>query len=190
MSVDLAEFLTAYVAEVEEHLANANQKLLALEAAGRTGAPNPLAVREVFRSLHTIKGVSAMVAVEPIVAISHRVETALRAADDGSGMLPTPVVDLLLQAVSAIEERIRDVAAGRQVAPAPRGLLAGLDRLDDQPAEDPDVASVGATSALDALPADKLGAGERGILEGAAAVGKRARRLAFIPSPGARRPPG
>ncbi|MEO6600669.1 MAG: Hpt domain-containing protein, partial [Polyangiaceae bacterium] len=60
---DLKEFIAAYLVEAEEHLAVANTQLLAIESSQRTGGTNPRAVRETFRSLHTIKGLSAMVGI-------------------------------------------------------------------------------------------------------------------------------
>ena len=67
--LDVREFLAGYLAEAEEHLASSTRNLLAVEDALRRGAHDPRAVRELFRSLHTLKGLSAMVGAEPIVEI-------------------------------------------------------------------------------------------------------------------------
>ena len=73
--VDLKEFIVAYLGEAEEQLRVANSKLLEIDAAARRGESLPRAVRELFRAVHTVKGLSAMVDVDPVVTISHRMET-------------------------------------------------------------------------------------------------------------------
>ena len=105
-TADLQEFVAAYLVEAEEHLTVANTQLLAIESAQRDGETNPRAVRETFRSLHTIKGLSAMVGVEPVVAIAHRMENFLRDSDRSGGALPQTAIDALLQGVHAIEQRV------------------------------------------------------------------------------------
>ena len=111
-TADLKEFISAYLVEAEEHLAVANTQLLAIEAAQRGGEANPRAVRETFRSLHTIKGLSAMVGVEPIVAIAHRMESFLRDFDRSGATIPLRAIDALLRGVQAIEQRVTALARG------------------------------------------------------------------------------
>src|SRR5262245_13153921 len=98
--LDLKDFLTGYLAEVEEHLAASGRNLLAAEESLRKGEPNPRAIRELFRSLHTIKGLSAMVGVEPITELSHAMEEIFRAADKAAGRLPLASIDLLHRGLS------------------------------------------------------------------------------------------
>lgn len=178
--VDLREFVSAYLAETEEHLRTANAQLLAVDASLRKGDTNARAVRELFRVLHTIKGLSAMVGVEPVVAIAHRMETALRVADRGGGRLPLPSVDLLLQGVRAIEHRVRALGEGKAVSPPPAALLDALDALEAR-------ADVGAVSAppsisLEPAIASKLAPFELEHIARGARDGRRAVRLDFAPS--------
>ena len=113
-SVDLQEFLGAYVAEAEEQVSLANGMLLEIEASLRARQANPRAVRDLFRALHTQKGLSAMVGVEPIVAIAHRMESSLRTVDQEGGRLTTESVDTLLKGVRAIEQRVRAASPRRK----------------------------------------------------------------------------
>ena len=126
--VDLGEFRTAFVLEAEELLTSANRQLLALDGSVRRGEPNVRAVRELFRAMHTIKGLSAMVAVEPVVALAHRMEAALRAADRRGGGFDLGAVDLMLTGVRAIDQRVQAVADRREPEDAPADLLARLER--------------------------------------------------------------
>ena len=91
---DAGEFLAGYLVEAEEHLAASTKNLLAVEDSLRRGEANPKAVRELFRSLHTIKGLSAMVGVEPIVDLAHAMETVLRKALDRATRILTARVSL------------------------------------------------------------------------------------------------
>ncbi|MBZ4414437.1 chemotaxis protein CheW [Myxococcus sp. XM-1-1-1] len=179
-SVDLADFLPAYLAEVEELLDSAHRHLLAVEASARRGAAHPKAVRELFRALHTIKGLSAMVDVEPIVSISHWMETSLRQADQAGGRLPESSVEPLMEGLRAVEQRMRQLASGKPAAPVPSGLLERLEALEASetaPAASRPVAVVlDETLALGA----KLTPTEREQLT-ATAGGRRPVRVDFIP---------
>ncbi|HEY6079984.1 MAG TPA: chemotaxis protein CheW [Polyangiaceae bacterium] len=176
----LAEFVSAYVLEAEEHLSTANTHLLATETAIRAGESNLRGVREVFRALHTVKGLSAMVGVEPVVVLSHRMEALLRTADRTHARLPLGAVDVLLRGVQAIEQRVSAFRDGRAVEPAPVGLLREIDAFD---AEAPE-SLAGARLALDLPPelSSKLGAAELEQLQIGLAGGKQALCVTFEPS--------
>jgi two-component system chemotaxis sensor kinase CheA len=128
-TTDLREFIVAYLVEAEEHLAQANSQLLALDDSLRRGENNPRAVRETFRALHTIKGLSAMVGVEPVVAIAHRMESFLRQFDRSGASFPLEAIDTLLAGVRAIERQIAGLGTGAAPAAAPAELLTALDSL-------------------------------------------------------------
>src|SRR4051812_47450550 len=132
-SFDRGEFVAGYLIEVEEHLLASNGNLLKIESALEKKGTAPRQVRELFRSLHTIKGLSAMVGVEPIVQISHEMETLLRLADQGSPINATSVA-LLLDGLHAIEQRVRAFAKKQKVPAAPRKLLEALAELSSDPA--------------------------------------------------------
>lgn len=178
-ALDVNEFVAGYLVEVEEHLSASTANLLAAEAALRAGESNPRAIRELFRSLHTIKGLSAMVGVEPIVDIAHAMETVLRAADRAAGSLSTSSIEVLLRGLRAIEERTRALAGKRPVPPAAPALLDALSALDLAASPSPPAPTINADPEILA----KLGPGERVQLAQGVAGGRRALRVDFIPSP-------
>jgi two-component system chemotaxis sensor kinase CheA len=180
-TADLREFIAAFLLEAEEHLAVANTQLLAIESSQRSGETNPRAVRETFRSLHTIKGLSAMVGVEPIVAIAHRMETFLRDFDRSGGALPTTAIDALLKGVRAIEQRVSALGRGDAAAPPSEELLGTLDSLGLAAARP--VAT--AVPVLDLEPAllKKLAPFEVDQIFRGIAAGERALCAEFSPSP-------
>jgi len=180
-TADLKEFVAAYLVEADEHLTVANTQLLAIESAQRNGETNPRAVRETFRSLHTIKGLSAMVGVEPVVAIAHRMENFLRDSDRSGGPLPQPAIDALLRGVRAIEQRIAALSRGDSAAAPSDELLVALDSLGLAAAPAPRAAEAVLDLEPDILA--KLAPFEVEQLLRGVAAGQRALRAEFSPSP-------
>lgn len=179
--MDLADFLPAYLTEVEELLGIANTQLLALETAAKQRSASPRTVRELFRALHTIKGLSAMVDVEPIVSIAHWMETALRHADHAGGRVPEANIEPLLEGLRAIEQRVHQLAAGKPVSGVPKGLLDRLERLDTSE-QGSQGGSGPARLELEPAIAAKLSASDQEQLLAGVASGKRALRLDYVPS--------
>ena len=128
--IDLKQFLSGFLSETDELLRTANTNLLLLETSTAKGAPNARAVRELYRALHTIKGLAGMVGINPIVDLAHALETVLRAADRGSGRLSREAIELCLKGVKAIEDRVAAVAKQKEAPPAPARLLEALGRLE------------------------------------------------------------
>lgn len=178
--LDVREFLAGYLAESEEHLALASTQLMLLEAALQKGENLPRAVRELFRALHTMKGISAMIGAEPIVDIAHEMESALRVADQTGARLTLPAVDLLLRGVRAIEARVSRLARDQPLEPA-GALIAELEALRTSPAAAP----VSRAPHIE-IPADlapRLSGGEREQIEAGLRRGARLLRIDFVPSP-------
>jgi two-component system chemotaxis sensor kinase CheA len=177
-SLDRKEFVVGYVAEANEHLANANSNLLAIEEGQRLREPRPRATRELFRALHTMKGLSAMIGAEPIVDLAHEMEELLRSADRAGGRVPAGAVDLLLRGVRAIEARVASVANDEPVAAAPEDLLAAIAGL-----QRPEGAQAGAELELAPELVAKLSPAEKEQLARGIAAGRAGRRVDFVPSP-------
>ncbi|AFE08306.1 putative chemotaxis protein CheA [Corallococcus coralloides DSM 2259] len=179
---EFAEFLPAYLAEADELLASAQKDLLAVEEAVRKGQAQPRAVRELFRALHTLKGLSAMVDVEPVVSLAHWMEASLRLADQAGGRLPESSVEPLVEGLRAIELRVRQLGAGKTASPAPANLLERLEALGPQVRDAVPKRARPVKLDAEASFASRLAPSEREQLEGGLAGGQRALRLDFVPS--------
>lgn len=177
---DREEFVAGYLAEADEHVQSAGTCLLRLESA--PDEPQHKLIRSLFRSLHTLKGLSAMVGVEPIVVIAHEMESILRSADQTARGLSSSTLELLLTGLKAIEQRLRAFAKREPVAPAPAQLIAALGRLVPTGTE-----SIGDVArAKLSLPSEllaKLNHSEQEQLVRGLANGQRGLRLDFVPSP-------
>jgi two-component system, chemotaxis family, sensor kinase CheA len=180
LNVDLGEFRDAYLAEADELVAAANERLLAIERAAKEGSSDPRSVRELFRSLHTLKGLTTMVGVEPIVAITHRMEAILRVADRSGGALEAAVIEPLFEAMRAVQARLVSMTRGEEVAAAPGRLLRALEGAT--PAERRTPTGWDGQLDLDPAIARKLAPFELEQLQ-KLSEGQRAVRLDFAPSP-------
>ena len=74
-----AEFLNDYFAESEEHLTVLRRGLLALERFVNTPKIGRPLLDELFRSFHSLKGISGMVGVREAERLAHEMESYLRA---------------------------------------------------------------------------------------------------------------
>lgn len=178
--VDLEEFRAGYLAEVDEHLGTMRTHVTEVEDAVEQGRARPRSVREMFRAMHTIKGLSAMVALEPIVELAHAMEALLRTADRGGGAVTARDVDLLHRGLSAIDVRVKAVSDRRTVPDAPGSLLGELAAAEDDAGRE-----LHGVRRL-ALPAEldgKLGESERAELAEGVARGRRAVQVEFVPTP-------
>jgi two-component system chemotaxis sensor kinase CheA len=179
----LSEFLPPYIAEVEELLASARAQLLAAEASARQGSGHPRAIRELFRGIHTLKGLSAMVDVDPIVQIAHWMEASLRQADRGGGRLPGRAVETLMRGLTAIDQCLRAVSEGKSAPSPPAGLLEALELLSTQTAQPTSGTRARPPLTLEEALVTKLSASELTQLEQGLASGQRVLRVDFVPSP-------
>lgn len=181
--VDLKEFVAGFVLEADEHLHSVNHNLVATAEALKQGRPEPRAVRELFRSLHTIKGLASMVEAEPIVALSHEMEGILRTADRAGGRLSEHSLDLLMKGTHAIEERIKaisKVGVSGLPKPAPQ-LLEALALAQNTPAKP--AANAGYEFSLPAEILRALSAADREQVVQASRLGRRVFLIEFQPSP-------
>ena len=178
MNVDLKEFRSAFVAEAEEHLSAIQSLLLAIERGNREeqGHVAPRELRELMRLLHTVKGLAAMVGVDSIVMVAHRMESVVKSAERAGGTLEERAIEVLIAATRTIETAVQAVAAQRPAPAPPPELLGELDAIEPPaPAESVELP-------LDPAIAAKLSASEQQQLRQGARRGRRAIRVDFAPS--------
>lgn len=174
--IDFQEFVGGFVVEADELVKLANASLLEIDAGLKESSPRPKAVRELFRAMHTIKGLASMIGIEPIVEIAHAAEVLVRGADRSGGRLRRDAVDVCLSSVRAIGDRVRAVAEGRAVEAAPDRLLDAIAAVDAQ------AEPAGPAPAVAPEWDDRLAPGERTHLVEALRTGRRAWSLVFEPS--------
>src|SRR3954468_24098221 len=108
------QFLDDYFAECDEHIAAVRRHLLALDQQVGEGRIDSALLDELFRSFHTIKGISAMVGFREEEQMAHRVEDTLRAVRQGALSLNVDSIDGLIESVTLLDRRL---AARRSSVP-------------------------------------------------------------------------
>jgi two-component system chemotaxis sensor kinase CheA len=110
------QFLDDYFAECDEHIAAVRRHLLALDQQVGEGRIDSALLDELFRSFHTIKGISGMVGFREEEQLAHRIEDTLRAVRQGDLSLNVDSIDGLIESVALLDRRL---AARRSAAPLP-----------------------------------------------------------------------
>lgn len=99
-TLDLEEsgdMICEFIGESNDHLATAEDSLLALE----NSPGNPEEINKIFRAFHTIKGVSSFLNLEDIRTLTHETETMMDMVRKGTLQLDSSVVDAILGSIDA-----------------------------------------------------------------------------------------
>jgi two-component system, chemotaxis family, sensor kinase CheA len=140
----IAGFMADYFAECEEHLVALRSLLLSLERAIGQAFVDPALLEELFRSFHSIKGISGMVELREAEMLAHEMESYLRALREREAAVSQAGVDALIAGVAALEGVIAARREGRQ-SPAIGAVMRQLTAI--VPKADADVESLATTSA-------------------------------------------
>ncbi|WP_391121305.1 chemotaxis protein CheW [Psychrobacillus sp. L3] len=106
--MDTSQYLEMFIEESKEHLQACNEHLLELEKN-----PSDIAiVNEVFRSAHTLKGMSATMGYEDIANLTHKMENVLDLIRNSKLHVTTELLDVVFIAVDQLEEMVLDIAVG------------------------------------------------------------------------------
>ena len=148
MNWDLSKYLVLFVSESREHLDALSGGLVRLERSGGAGEDPGVVVDELFRHVHSLKGMAAAMQQEGITLLAHRAEDVVGAVRALGEAPSADVVDLLLAVTDALSEMVQEAGAGgTPAAPEPLAerLSAASSRLRgaEAPGRPPPVASPG-----------------------------------------------
>lgn len=97
------QFLDDYYAECDEHLVSIRRALVTLEADVNEQTVDRTLLDNLFRSFHTLKGISGMVGLTAAEQLAHHLESYLRELREGRLILSEPGFDTLGAGVSLLE---------------------------------------------------------------------------------------
>ena len=117
-----AQYAELFLTEGREHVSAINHSLLELERG--VGGDEP--VGAIFRSVHTIKGMSATMGYTSVASLSHELETLLDSVRRGARAVDEPLMELLFQSADLLESEIEGAVHGRSSAAAVDGVVARL----------------------------------------------------------------
>jgi len=106
--MDTNPYFEMFIEESKEHLQACNEHLLELEK----NPENIAIVNEVFRSAHTLKGMSATMGYEDIANLTHKMENILDEIRNGRLHVTVELLDVVFIAVDQLEEMVMDIASG------------------------------------------------------------------------------
>lgn len=105
--MDVNEYLGLFLDESQEHIQSVNTQLLKLEQTGSQEA-----IQEIFRSAHTLKGMSATMGYESVANLTHEMESALDLVRAGKKESNQLLLDTMFSAMEQIEEMIANIETG------------------------------------------------------------------------------
>lgn len=120
--MDISQYMGMFLEESREHLQTLNNCLLDLE-----NDPGSLAVLdEIFRSAHTIKGMSATMGFTTIAELTHEMENVLDLLRKGTVPANDDVTDTLFKCVDTLEQLVENVASNSDKPIEIKTLIAKL----------------------------------------------------------------
>ncbi|SDJ72033.1 chemotaxis protein CheA [Sediminibacillus albus] len=121
------EYLEVFIEESKEHIQSLNDHLLELEKN-----PSDLSmVNEIFRSAHTLKGMSATMGYQDLANLTHKMENVLDAVRNNKLAVNTEILDVVLEAVDQLEEMVLDIASGGEGSKDVELLVEQLDAIEN-----------------------------------------------------------
>lgn len=106
--MELNQYLEMFIEESKEHLQSCSDNLLELEKN-----PEDLSiVNEIFRSAHTLKGMSATMGYEDLADLTHKMENVLDAIRNNKISVSSDILDVVFESVDHLEDMIMDIADG------------------------------------------------------------------------------
>lgn len=108
MQLELNQYLSMFIDESTEHLQAINEQLLLLEQS-----PKDISiVQTIFRSAHTLKGMSATMGYEDIASLTHQMENVLDMVRNNQLEMNPFIFDCLFQSTDSLEAMVQDIIAG------------------------------------------------------------------------------
>jgi len=101
--MNLANLIKEFITEAQEHIATAEEDILALE---QDSSSNKETVNRLFRALHTIKGGAACVNFDSIKEFTHAMENVAGLLRDGSLTANPEITQVLLEGIDKVKTGI------------------------------------------------------------------------------------
>ncbi|GAE91605.1 signal transduction histidine kinase CheA [Gracilibacillus boraciitolerans JCM 21714] len=124
-----SEYLEMFIEESKEHIQSLNNQILVLE-----NEPENMATigGEIFRSAHTLKGMSATMGFKDLANLTHKMENVLDAVRNDQLKINSDIIDVIFQAVDQLEGMVLDIADGGNGFSDVGDLVKALQAIEDK----------------------------------------------------------
>ncbi|MGM0634354.1 MAG: chemotaxis protein CheA, partial [Pseudomonadota bacterium] len=119
------EILEDFLVEAGEILEQLSDQLVQLEQQPRDGD----LLNAIFRGFHTVKGGAGFLQLTPLVDLCHITENLFDYLRNGQLSVTTDMMDVVLQALDALNAMFEDVKNHNEPDPADPALIASLEQL-------------------------------------------------------------
>lgn len=124
--MDKDQYLDMFIDESTEHIQAMNDHLLKLETT-----PDDFSIiNEVFRSAHTLKGMSATMGYEDLASLTHQMENVLDLIKNGKLGASSQLLDVVFEAVDDLEAMVNDIADGGEGKRDVKLVVAKLEKIE------------------------------------------------------------
>ncbi|ATC66083.1 chemotaxis protein CheA [Nibricoccus aquaticus] len=113
------ELLTEFHAEALDHLQQIEAALLALDET----PDDPEALNSIFRSFHTIKGVSGFLHLTPMHTLTHEVESLLDLARNRKLRLNSTIITEILKSRDAVQNMVGQITVALEQGTLPSEII-------------------------------------------------------------------
>lgn len=124
--MELNDYMDLFLEESKEHLQVLNEQLLVLEKEHS----NKNAIGEIFRSAHTLKGMSATMGYEAIADLTHNMENLLDKIRADKLEVNQSINDVLFRCVDTLESMVENIISGENKVFDVSDLISDLERLE------------------------------------------------------------
>lgn len=129
--MDLSQYLTIFFEEAREHLQKISECLLELEK----DPCNLETINELFRSAHTLKGMSATMGFTQMAELTHEMESFLQPYRGTQQCISSNGIDLLLKVADTLEIMLEEVASQGSIQTSPQDIINQLRNHQPEAAE-------------------------------------------------------
>ncbi len=113
MTTENDSIIAEFVVESREHLADIENQLLAIEAAGAN--IDVELVNKVFRAVHSVKGAAGFFGFTALGQLSHELENVFNLIRNRQFVPDAPATSVMLQAADALRNMLDDIEHSNEV---------------------------------------------------------------------------
>ena len=153
--MDVSQYLGVFLDEAHEHVQTLSDQLMVLE----NDPENEDSINEIFRAAHSLKGMAGTMGYKRMQKLTHVTEDVFSAVRSGQMKVTGSLVDVLFQALDAIEAYVDNVQnTSDEGTEDNEGILEELNKILQEGTGEVSSAGGAAAPAAEAAPAEEAAA--------------------------------